>query len=209
MVAHNPYQEARANRTYNLTFCDTPELYGEWAADPALAAIFAARFDERAVRNIADQPGVESRLRALAYNRLRAEHKSVPPKVLLGVVAEIPLDRGLDTLGAYLDGRVRYVNGTGKRVVLEHDEPALRPHRLALFKASQEVVDETEPFPGVRLAPPKKGDVRLSFVASDGFYVGQAEFKALENDLLGGPILRAAGALMTAVIELAKVKNQA
>jgi hypothetical protein len=151
---------------------------------------------------------MESRIRALAYSRLRAENRSVPQKIMLGVVVETPLPRGLDVLATYIDGRVRYINGSGRRATIERDAPSLRGPREALLRATQDVVDELQPIEGVRSPPPKLGNVRITGVASDGLYVGEADLAALTQDPLGGPILRAASDLLAAVLDYAKANKK-
>jgi hypothetical protein len=43
----------------------------------------------------------------------------VPKKELLGVIAESPLQGGLDVLVTYSDKTLRYINQTGKLAVFE------------------------------------------------------------------------------------------
>jgi len=203
MPVFNPYPDPNANQFYNLLFCDTPELFGAWNTGE-MAPIFAQPLNERAVRAIADDQNAESRMRALAYNRLRQEGKSVPHGKLLGVVVEASLDRGLDTLAAYADGRVRYMNAAGKLVALEKDVPAVRSQREALLGACEDVLSDMAATKLPRPGPPVRGDVRLSLLVSDGLYVGQANTNALAEDYLGGPILRASNALLNALIEFAR-----
>jgi hypothetical protein len=202
MPVQNPYRDANVNQIYNLMFCDTPELYGAWNVGDAVS-VFAQPLNERAVRAIADDNAAESRMRALAFNRLKGEGRAVPKGTLLGVVVEAALDRGLDTLAAYADGRVRYINASEKMILLEQDPPSLRDAREDLLSASAEVLDELAPAELPRPNAPKKGDVRLSFIVSDGLYVGQAEMNALAQDYLGGPILKAANRLLDATIAFA------
>lgn len=202
MPVHNPYNDAQANQIYNLMFCDTPDLYAAWNTG-ANVPIFAQPFNERAVRDIAEDGNVESRLRALAFNRLKSEGRSVPKSKLLGVVVEASLDRGLDTLATYTDGRLRYINSSGKMIILEQDPPSLRDAREDLLTASSEVLADLSPAELPRPNAPRKGDVRLSFVVSDGLYVGQAATDALAEDYLGGPILKASNRLLDAAIEFA------
>jgi hypothetical protein len=202
-----PYPERRSNRFYNLLFCDIPGAYLSWSKG-AIQPLFARNFDEKAVRSIAEDRQAESRMRALAYGRLRTEGRAVPEGVVLGVIVETPLPRGLDTLATYIDGRVRYINGTGARATIERDLPSLRRSRAALFKAAQDVVDEMQPSPDLRAPPPKLGNVRITSLASDGNYVGEANLEALTSDPLGGPILRATTELLEAVLEYSKTNKR-
>jgi len=203
---YQPYPDVRSNRFYNLLFCDIPGGYTAWSKGP-LRPLFDSAFDEKAVRSLADDKNNESRMRALAYSRLKAEHCAIPPRILLGVIVETPLPRGLDTLATYTDGRIRYINGTGRRATIEKDVPSLRAPRQALLSAAQEVVDELTPIEDIRSPPPQAGNVRITSVVSDGLYVGEANLEALTRDPLGGPVLRATSDLMNAVLEYSKANK--
>jgi len=112
-----PYAEPHVNFLYNLLFCDDLALFQTEDAMKGGApwvTLFADPPDYDALRKIAQDPYEESRLRALAYNRLRAAGQAVPAKTLLGAIVEVPLEQGLDVLAAYPDGRVRYLNQSGK-----------------------------------------------------------------------------------------------
>lgn len=202
-TAYEPYPEGTANRFYSLLFCDIPSNYLAWAEGPA-SWIFNPQFNEKAVRAVADDKNVESRVRALAFRRLKREMCSVPQRLLLGAIVETPLPRGLDTLGAYIDGRIRYIHGSGKQITIERDVPSTRDARKALLAAAQDVVDELSPLGEARSPPPKQPNVRVTAVCSDGLYVGEANLEQLTSDPLGGPLLRATADLLNAVVEYAK-----
>ncbi|MEZ6021961.1 MAG: hypothetical protein R3C16_00725 [Hyphomonadaceae bacterium] len=117
-----PYKEGAANTIYNLLFCDAIEDFA--ALQPHFPAIFDASPDE-AVRAIAEDAAIESRVRCIAYQRLRREGAAVAKGVVLGVIAEVALDLGLDTLAAYADGRVRYINQAGGMSIIEETHQGL------------------------------------------------------------------------------------
>ena len=204
---YEPYSDQYANDVYCHLFCDVPENFVAWAEGPALP-VFALQFNEKAVRAIAEDKNVESRVRALAYNRLKKERCAVPPRILLGVVVETPLPRGLDAMAVYIDGRVRYIHGSGRQVVIEKDAESMRAPRKALLSAAQDIVDELSPLSELRSPPPKAPNVRVTSVVSDGLYVGEANSDELAQDPLGGPILRATSDLLNAVIDHAKANAQ-
>lgn len=203
---YEPYSDQYANDVYSHLFCDVPENFMAWAEGPTLP-VFSPDFNERAVRAIADDKTEESRVRALAYNRLRKERCAVPPRVLLGVVVETPLPRGLDAIAVYVDGRIRYIHGSGKQVAIEKDVESMRPPRKALLGAAQDIVDELSPLAELRSPPPKTPNVRVTSIVSDGLYVGEANSEELTRDPLGGPILRATSDLLSAVIDYAKANT--
>lgn len=201
MTSHRPYAEDAANALYDLLFCDEPERFGE--LDGPFAPISTAAFDEAAVRAIAEDDDAESRVRALAYHRLRREGAAVPRGVLLGVIAEVRLENGLDTLAAYADGRVRYLSQSGAIVIVEEDIAALSAPVAALFAAAQPLVERIGPWEGERLAPPGVRRVRLSFLVSDGLHFGEGDMADLARDRLGGPVFNAAAALLAATVDFA------
>src|SRR5215831_1950718 len=117
---YRPYRERTADVLYNLLFCDNPGLFrnDKQHASPLTMVLSDAASGEM-LEKIAADPAIESRVRILAFNRLRAMKLPVPPKQLLGTVIEFPQDNGLYTLAAFADGRVRYINQTGKPAIFE------------------------------------------------------------------------------------------
>ena len=68
------------------------------------------------------------------------------------------------------------------------------------------MVQQIGPWDQPRLAPPTAGNARLTFLVSDGLYFGQGPMNVLQADAKGGPVLREAGALLTAVVDLSLKK---
>lgn len=196
-----PYGDKAADTIYNLLFCDAIEDFHK--LEPYFPAIFAPAFDEAAVRAVAEDEGVESRVRVLAYRRLQRERASVPKGVVLGVIAEVSLSPGLDTLAAYADGRVRYINQSAKMSIIEDTHSPLRDKALALVAAAQPLVARIGPWHDARRPSPEGDVARLSFLVSDGLYFGEGPMSALAGDPLGGPVVDAAVALLVATVGLA------
>jgi hypothetical protein len=152
---YSPYSNEAINSIYNLLFCDNISAFrpkpGEKLASWQ-AALFSEPADTPALESLAADSSQEGRVRSLAYLRLRSVGKKVPNKVLLGVIVEIPLSAGLDTLAAYSEGGVRYINQTGKLAVFEG--VASMQHRVQnLLQASQPIVDRIGPWEHSRLPP--------------------------------------------------------
>jgi hypothetical protein len=202
MSAIEPYGNSAADLMYNLLFCDDPALFGQAAPASDLAIVLSDGSGEDQVRAIAKDPRRESRVRALAYNWLRRHGAAVPAKVLLGTIVEVPLERGLDTLAAFGDSSVRYINQTGKIAVFEPALPNMKPPLAELFSSAQRLVDKIGPWDKPRLPPPPQGAVRMSFLVSDGLYFGQAKFADLARDALGGPVIKHATELLALVADL-------
>jgi hypothetical protein len=204
---YSPYAARDCNLVYNLLFCDKvavfrkdmgPKPPGVW---PTLLAHvpYAA-----ALHVIADDQSQESRMRALAYTRLRELGEPVPKKKLLGVVVELGMEEGLDVLAAYPDDRVRYINHKNSISVYEPAPPAWQPKLRRLFAAAQTAVEQTGPWQQPRIAPPSTGMIRMSFLVSDGLYFGQGTMAIMERDAIAQPIIAASVDLLKSVAQDSK-----
>lgn len=201
---HHPYPEPHVNFFYNLLFCDEPALFRERSAnssgDPR-TVLLADAPEESALLALANDARNEGRVRALAYNRLRMMGTEVPPQKLLGVIVEVPLDDGLDVLAAFSDGGVRYLNQSGKIAVVEAEQTPLADLAKELVAVAQPIVEKIGPWKEQRLPPPKAGNVRITFLVSDGLYFGEGPYAALQADGMAGPILAKAAQLLQAVVD--------
>jgi hypothetical protein len=198
---YRPYARADLNTIYNLLFCDDPGLFRAGGANPpgALGAVLAKNTSTGELGRIAGSDENESRVRILAYNRLRASRETVAQRQLLGVVVEVPLPEGLDVLAVFGDGRMRYINHTGKLAMIENATVEMAARRERVMKSAQTVVARIGPWDKPRLPPPKLGNVRLTFLVSDGLYFGEGPQRALARDKVGGPVLAAAAELLVAI----------
>jgi hypothetical protein len=198
---YSPYANPAMNEIYNLLFCDDPAAYAAKPGQaPATWQATLASDDVAALRSLASDAAQEGRVRYLAFSRLRAIGQTVTPKILLGVIVEVALDGGLDTLAAFQEGGVRYINHSGKLVVIE-GAARFVPRVRHLFAAAQPLVDHLGPASDARWAPPKADDVRLTFLVSDGPYFGQAPAGVMQADAAAGPVMLSATELMVAVVE--------
>lgn len=200
--AYAPYVSEAANSFYNLLFCDEPAAF---AAKPGTDAtqwqltLFASHADIPALESLAADATQEGRIRYLAFSRLRQLGVSVHPKILLGVIVEVQLRGGLDTLAAFADGGVRYINQTGKLVVIEGVASFL-PLVQRLLGSSEATVSRIGPWEKPRLPPPKDGNIRLTFLVSDGLYFGEGSMSVMQNEPMAGPIIQRATELLQAVV---------
>ena len=200
---HLPYTSDAANFMYNLLFCD--DLASFKPATGKLEGPFAALFTEPvavgSLEALANDGAQEGRLRYLAFTRLRAAGNPTPAKQLLGVIIEVPLPGGLDVLAAYSEGGVRYINQTGKLAVIE-GVTVIQPLVERVFASSEPIVAKIGPWEKSRLSPPKAGNVRLTFLVSDGLYFGEGPMTVLQRDAMTGPVIAGATALLQAVVKL-------
>jgi len=202
--SYSPYSLDAANAIYNLLFCDNVAAFiakpGEKPM-PWQAALASSPSDIKALQNMAADRSEEGRIRFLAYQRLRQAGHSVPTKELLGVIVEVPLDGGLDTLAAYSEGGVRYINQTGKIAVFE-GVASIKPLVDGLFAASQPLVNKIGPWKDARRAPPARGNIRLTFLVSDGLYFGEGPFSVMQREQMAAPVIHKATELLHAVVAM-------
>lgn len=199
---HRPYRSDAANDLYNLLFCDDPARFARnGTPQGVLAAVLAEPADRVVLDSIAADADAESRVRMLAFNRLRVMNVEVPPKQLLGVILEVPQDGGLDTLAVFADGRMRYINQAEKIAVFEDAPPAIAQKAQMVLRASQAVVDQIGPANEPRRAPPADDLTRMTFLVSDGLYFGEAATDDMYADQLGGPVLGNAAELLNLLVK--------
>ena len=205
-VHPKPYADESCNFFYNLLFCDDPTLFAPKEAESLNSwkqLLVAETPDATALRTLAENESMESRIRVLAYNCLRRHGEEVPKRKLLGVIVEVSLERGLDTLAAYQDGRIRYINQAEKLAIFEASPVPVAAKVNELMVAAQLVVNQIGPWDGARLEPPKGTDVRMTFLASDGLYLGQGPFEVMAHDSMGGPVMKRASELLQLVVAVA------
>ena len=199
-----PYLQGGANDIYNLLFCDDLSAFAPKAGQTPSswqAALASEPPNTQGLLSLAEDRSQEGRIRYLAYTRLRTVGQPVPAKQLLGVIVEIPLEGGLDVLAAYSEGGVRYINQAGKLAFLER-LPSIQPYVERLFSASEPIVARTRPWTEPRRPPPRAGQVRLTFLVSDGLYVGEGPMWSMQRDAMAGPVIQKALELLQAAMAL-------
>jgi hypothetical protein len=184
--ADAPYGTEELNTVHNMLFADDAgQLFGD---SP----------DARVVQSIAQDNAEESRVRLLAAHWLRANGHAPGTPEVLGVVIEVPLDGSMDTLAAYADGRVRYINQTGRTAVFE-GAPAEVAQQARTLVASA--------IPAFIKAAPRKpayapgaGQLRFTFLSQDGNRVTEGFFSDIVRDELAKPVLEQGQRLLDLVV---------
>lgn len=206
----DPYKDGSTNLIYNLLFCDDLNLFKVNAKRPftyPYDVLFSEKSSVTELQKIVDDDRSDARVKILAYNRLRASGRMPGKKELLAVIVEVGLDDGLDVLASFEDGTARYINQTGKIVIWETTDATSRALKKNLFSKSQQIVNHIGPWNKPRRPHPAKGNARITFLVSDGFYFGEAPIDVLFNDPLAGPALNAATELMKYMTEKALGKG--
>ena len=198
-LRYTPYNDAATDTIYNLLFCDDLALYKASHKGPVTGpwqVLLTTPTDLHKLQTLANSPSQETRLRILAFNELKKQNHLVKKKLLLGVIIEVGLEHGLDTLAAYQDLRARYINQSGKMTLWEARNPKVDAKIRKLFQESQPVIEKIGPWGKSRLSPPPAGMVRLTFLVSDGLYFGEGTMRDLGHSPLAGPVVTAATELL-------------
>lgn len=203
---YRPYGDSAASDIYNLIFCDDPDSFHAREGEeptPWQTTLFGEPPNAKSIRKLADDKEAEGRFRYLACNRLRLLGEKVEKGILFGVIVEVPMTEGLDTLAAFSEGGVRYINHSGTIVVKEGPVGDIDEVVKQLMEASQKVVHQIGPWNRDRLPPPSYGRIRMSFLVSDGLYFGDGPTADMQTDPISRPVMDQATALMLKVTKLA------
>lgn len=209
------------NPLRELLFADLPpaqarELFTRGGAATAYLVALADAADGRhtagaiAALAAAPPPDRETRLHLQAWSLARAA--GVEPgedgRDVLGVVVDMGLDEGLDTLAAFADGSARYLNHSGSAVVWEVPDMAVGQLVRALLDEAAVVVAMGAPLEGPRFPPPAPGSTMISVLTRAGIYLGAGPIEAITADPRGGPVLAAASELLALLVQRAQQANQ-
>ncbi len=202
-TSKGPYKNKSSNVIYNLVFCDDVALYSmnrQSAGSYPWDILVSMHTGVSDLEKIIHDDCVESRVKLLAYHQLRTRHVSISTKELLGVVIEIAFDTGLDVLAVYRDGAARYINQSGKIIIQDAGDNASNSIIKELLLHAENVVDNIGPWYRPRLPHPEKGMARMTFLVSDGVYLGQGPIGTLFDDKMGKPVFQAGTKLVQYLI---------
>jgi len=196
----DPYKDSTTNLIYNLLFCDNLNLFKEKTQKPytyPFDILFSESSSIAEFQKIIDDKNSDPRIKILAYNRQLALGRKPTKKELLAVIVEVGLDNGLNVLASFNNGTARYINQTGKILVWEtSDDKAANKITNELFVNSQNIVNQIGAWNKPRRSNPTKGNVRITFLVSDGLYFGEGPMDVLFNDPMASPALMKATELM-------------
>jgi hypothetical protein len=206
---YRPYKNEGSNHLYNLLFCDNVALLRKGSDEQKhdYDAVLSESTDRERLERIGNDLDVESRVRVVAFNRLRRMNVSVPRKRLLGAIVEVPQQAGLDVLAAFPDGRLRYINHSEKIAIFESTPPELIGKAEELLRVSQFIVNRYGPWNKTRLPPPTGNLMRMSFLVSDGLYFGQGSYADLMQDRFAPPVIKAFTELLLLLVDTALEKS--
>lgn len=155
------------------------------------------------LQKITDMPGLESRHYLQAWHFLRSLNVNPPSdkaKTVYGVVVEVALTGGVDTLAAYMDRTAYYLNYSGAGILWQHPDSSLDAEIDALLTAGQAVANVIGPWEQARPPAPQGNNVRLNMLTPSGLHFGYGPFQTLYNEPMGRAIIDPATRLMQAMI---------
>lgn len=160
------------------------------------------------LRRVAADTSLEARLRLEAWTALRA--LGVTPTAsegarLEGVVVDVILATGPETLAAYVDKSAVYINYSGKAIYITRGA-ALGPEIDALLAAGRVALPRIGPFPGPRPAVTGAGTVRVALLSPQGLSFAQGPMKAIARDNLAGPVFNSAASLLQKMVARSAAK---
>jgi hypothetical protein len=194
-----------------LLFADLPPLtvLEQFASAPDLHELAGAvaREDEveaQALLERVQSRTTETRIHLQAWalaRRIGIEPPAEDGRLARGVVIDVGLEGGLDTLAGYEDGTARYLNQAGSAIVWEARDPSIDEAINALIAAAQAVVERSGPLDGPRPAAPPAGYAAIWILTDNGIHLGAGPFQTLATDRLGGPVIASGTDLMRQLIE--------
>ena len=180
-----------------------------WASFARACALFREGHIDDAIavwQRIAAATDNESRTTLQAWHFLRQAGVAPPAdqaKLVLGVIAEMPMESGHDVLAAYRDGSVRYLNFSGKIAVVEPPTTEnVSGAAAAWFRVAEEIVRDIGPWEEPHLPPLPAGNLRVMMLTPSGPHFGQGPADALGADPTVGRFVSAAATLLQAVASL-------
>jgi len=200
----NPYQDNTTNLIYNLLFCDNLDLYKEDAQQPVqypFDIIYSESSTVTDLQKVIDDKNSDPRIKILAYNKQLASGHKPTKKEILAVIVEVGLENGLDVLASFKDGTARYINQTGKILVWETTDEMSNKLTRELFLKSQDIVNNIGAWDKPRRPYPTKGNLRITFLVSDGLYFGEGPINILYKEPLASPAFLKATELMKYLTE--------
>jgi hypothetical protein len=214
----NPHNENSSIAELRETFFGDVPL-GQWAehgddepwSNFRAAAEAQARGDEDGVQSALEQvistEGLESRHYLQAWSALRDLGFGPDPddaKHVYGVVLDVPVETGMDTLAAYEDGRARYINYSGQVIIWESPEVDEEIDALIakLIAAGRDLAEAIGPWEGPR-PPVGAGNTRVSLLTPSGLHFGEGPYAALSGAPIATPTFDAATELLVALTQRA------
>ena len=146
----------------------------------------------RTLKEIIGMPDLESRQYLQAYYFLNELQGFIETEIkILGVIVEISMPGGLDTLAVYADHSARYYNYTGKSVIWQGNDSSLDTLIDDIFIQGKYIVSQVGLWKTQRPDAPGRQMARLNFLTSHGLHFGEAGQRQMFRDPVAGKTMYA------------------
>lgn len=177
-----------------------------WTSLRAAATAIAAGNRARAVpllHRVAVDARLEPRMRLEAWTALRGLNALPAPSEAAkfeGVVVEVIVSTGRDTVAAYVDKSAVYISSTGYTISIAPNV-ALVPQIDAVIAAGRVSQRRIGPWMSAQTPPlPYNGEARVSILTAWGLSFGQGPIDSIARDPRSADAFNAANALLQAMI---------
>ena len=157
---------------------------------------------ESALHAVLDTPDLESRQYLQAWSCLRQLDRdalTALPERLYGVVLDVPLEQGYDTLAAYDDHTARYLNQAGGAIIWHAVDSEMDALIDALLAAARPLLTTVGVWESAR-PPLTAGRARVSLLTAEGLHFTEGAFEQLAADSGTSDVFTGGVALMAALI---------
>ena len=157
---------------------------------------------EAALHAVLDTPDLESRQYLQAWSCLRQLDRdalTALPERLYGVVLDVPLEQGYDTLAAYDDHTARYLNQAGGAIIWHAVDSEMDALVDALLAAARPLLTTVGVWESAR-PPLTAGRARVSLLTAEGLHFTEGALEQLAVDSGTSDVFTGGVALMAALI---------
>ena len=159
------------------------------------------------LQRILQSPDLEARVYAQAWQCLRqlgVSPDSTTAAEVYGIVVEVGLNAGLDSVAAYSDHSARYFNHSGAAVIWETETAEMNQRIDACLEVAEFVRSRTEPGDGPHPAPPGEGMMLVNVLTPAGIHFGAGPMDTMQTDPMGAAVTQSALDLMQALMKQSK-----
>lgn len=148
---------------------------------------------------------LESLHYAQAWHFLRSYGVYPDPSIakdLLGVVLEVPMEGGLDTLAAYADRHAAYFNFNGSATLWLRPDHSLDPLIDSVLDEGAHIIRKIGVWNEPRRPAPALGDIRINLISPAGLHFGEGPLNLATENPMTKPIWGASVALLQTLVRV-------
>jgi hypothetical protein len=158
---------------------------------------------KKSLKQVLADPDAELRTKLWAWRSLRQLGEKPPANIaneVQGLVLEVAVENGVDTLAAYSGGSARYVNALGGAIVWEvPGENRISALITNAINAAKPLVEKSPVFD--KHQPTKNDVLRVSILTYGGIHVVEAKQSDITEKHIMSPVYEAGTQLFLALLE--------